>query len=149
MQRKNLSDADCPIARTVDLVGEWWSLLIIRDAFSGVTRFDDFQRSLGISRNALTERLKKLVQGGVLTRQPVSEGARREEYRLTQQGAGLVTVLVAMSQWGNRWLSEPGAPQTHVVEAGTGQHVAPLRITAADGRPLALTEIALVTDPGR
>ncbi len=100
--------ANCSIARTLDLVGEWWSLLIIREAFLGVTRYDDFQRRLGISRNALTDRLKKLVDGGVLTRQPVAEGARREEYVLTQMGDDLITVVVAMRQWGDRWLREPG-----------------------------------------
>ncbi len=147
MQRTDFSGANCSIARTLDLVGEWWSLLIIREAFLGVTRYDDFQRRLGISRNALTDRLKKLVDGGVLTRQPVAEGARREEYVLTQMGDDLITVVVAMRQWGDRWLRQPGDRLAHVVETATGHPVAKLEVTSDDGRRLSRAELGLVTAP--
>lgn len=149
MKRKDFSQADCPIARTLDLVGEWWSLLVIRDALLGVTRFDDFQQRLGISRNALTDRLKKLVKGGVLTRRPITEGGRREEYVLTPMGDDLVPVVGAMLNYGNQWLAVPGAPVARMVEAKTGQNVAPVCVRSLDGRKLHRTEIALVMDPGQ
>ncbi len=147
MQRTDFSQANCPIARTLDLVGEWWSLLIIREAFLGVTRYDDFQRRLGISRNALTDRLKKLVDGGVLARQPVAAGARREEYVLTKMGDDLVTVVVAMLQWGDRWLIMPGEPLSRMVETATGHPVATLAVTSSDGRRLARADLGLAATP--
>ena len=147
MQRTDFSQANCPIARTLDLVGEWWSLLIIREAFLGVTRFDEFQQRLGISRNALTDRLKKLVDGGVLARQPVAKGGKREEYVLTGMGADLITVVLAMLQWGDRWLILPGTPLSRMVETATGREVATLRVTSGDGRPLTRAEIGLTDSP--
>ena len=142
MQRTSFSEAPCPMARALSLVGEWWSLLIIREAFAGVTRFEEFQRRLGISRNALAERLKKLVDGGILARRPVAEGARREEYVLTAMGDDLVTVVVAMMQWGERWLFPVGAA-THCLEAATSRGLATLRVTSIDGRPLSRAEVGL------
>lgn len=147
MQRTDFSQAHCPIARTLDLVGEWWSLLIIREAFLGVTRYDDFQQRLGISRNALTDRLKKLVDGGVLTRQPVTPGAKREEYVLTKMGDDLITVVVAMLQWGDRWLVLPGKPLSCMVEAATGREVETLRVRSGDGRPLSRAEVGFAAAP--
>ena len=143
MQRTDLSQENCSIARTLDLVGEWWSFLILREAFLGVTRYDDFQRRLGISRNALTDRLRKLVEGGVLARQPVAEGARREEYVLTEMGDDLITVLVAMRQWGERWLNPPDAPLLCLIEAATGRPVAQLGVMSDDGRRLRRTALGL------
>ena len=149
MQRTDFSRDHCPIARTLDLVGEWWSLLIIREAFLGVTRYDEFQQRLGISRNALTDRLKKLVEGGVLTRRPVADGAKREEYVLTTMGDDLITVVVAMLQWGDRWLILPGKPLSRMVETATGRDVATLAVLSDEGRPLSRAEVgfAVVPDP--
>ena len=149
MQRTDFSQAHCPIARTLDLVGEWWSLLIIREALVGVTRYDEFQQRLGISRNALTGRLKKLVDGGVLTRRPVAEGAKREEYVLTGMGDDLMTVVLAMLQWGDRWLVLPGKPLSRMVETATGREVAQLQVLSCDGRPLGRAEVGVVAAPGR
>lgn len=147
MQRTDFSQANCPIARTLDLVGEWWSLLIIREAFLGVTRYDEFQQRLGISRNALTDRLKKLVDGGVLTRRPVTPGAKREEYVLTRMGDDLITVVVAMLQWGDRWLVLPERPLSRMVEAATGHEVETLRVRSGDGRPLSRAEVGFAAAP--
>ncbi len=148
MQRTDFSQAHCPIARTLDLVGEWWSLLIIREAFHGVTRYDEFQQRLGISRNALTDRLKKLVDGGVLTRRPVAEGAKREEYVLTGMGEDLMTVVLAMLQWGDRWLVLPGKPLSRMVETATGRAVATLQVMSCDGRPLSRADVGVIAAPG-
>ncbi len=104
------SEMNCSIARTLDVVGERWTLLVLRDAFRGVRRFEDFRSSLGIARNVLTDRLDTLVANGVLERRPVTEEARRMEYRLTQKGIDLFPVIIALMQWGDRYAAEEGRP---------------------------------------
>ena len=96
----------CAIERTLDVVGDWWSLLIVRDAIGGTTRFSEFQRSLGIATNILTTRLKSLTAKGVLEIVPSSDGSARQEYVITDKGRDLLTVLVAMAQWGHEHLCE-------------------------------------------
>ncbi len=110
---------DCSIARTLDVVGERWTLLILRDAFYGIRRFDDFQRSLGIARNVLADRLAKLVERGVLRREQYEERPPRHEYRLTDKGRDLFRVLLAMAHWGDRWESE-GPPLVTVTHHDCG-----------------------------
>ena len=91
------------MARTLDVVGEWWTLLVLRDAFSRVRRFEDFQKSLGIARNVLADRLQTLVDNGILERRLYQERPERHEYRLTQKGLDLYPVLVSLMRWGDRW----------------------------------------------
>jgi DNA-binding HxlR family transcriptional regulator len=105
---------DCSVAQCLEVVGEWWSMLIIRDAFLGVTRFDEFQRRLGISRNILRDRLRKLVDSGILSRAPYCEHPPRFEYRLTERGRDLWPVLTAMRQWGDTHAAPFGAPMLMV-----------------------------------
>jgi DNA-binding HxlR family transcriptional regulator len=107
-QRTHLGDADCSIAQALDVVGDWWTLLIVRDAARGVHRFEEFQRELGVSRKVLAERLKLLVEAGVLTREPYQERPVRHEYRLTPRGRGLLPVLVALQDWGDTWVLGDG-----------------------------------------
>ncbi|MFE5535677.1 winged helix-turn-helix transcriptional regulator, partial [Streptomyces sp. NPDC056519] len=107
-QRTHLDDADCAIAQALDVVGDWWTLLIVRDAARGVHRFDAFQQELGVSRKVLAERLKLLVEAGVLTREPYQERPVRHEYRLTPRGRGLLPVLVALQDWGDTWVLGEG-----------------------------------------
>ncbi|MFD9377001.1 winged helix-turn-helix transcriptional regulator [Streptomyces sp. NPDC059999] len=107
-QRTHLGDADCSIAQALDVVGDWWTLLVVRDAARGVHRFEEFQRELGVSRKVLTERLKLLVEAGVLTREPYRERPVRHEYRLTPRGRGLLPVLVALQDWGDTWVLGEG-----------------------------------------
>jgi DNA-binding HxlR family transcriptional regulator len=94
----------CPLAQTLEIIGEWWSLLILREAFFGVRQFGEFERRLGIAKNVLSSRLKHLVEAGVLERRPSRDDARQIEYRLTERGKDLAPVLVALSQWGERWV---------------------------------------------
>src|SRR5438067_12645383 len=101
---------NCSVAQCLEVVGEWWSMLIIRDAFLGVRRFDDFQARLGISRNILNQRLTKLVDEGVLERVPYQDNPPRSEYRLTDNGRDLWPVLTTMRQWGDRWAAPHGVP---------------------------------------
>lgn len=107
-QRTHLDDADCSIAQALDVVGDWWTLLIVRDAARGVYRFDEFQRELGLSRKVLTERLKLLVEADVLTREPYQERPVRHAYRLTPRGRALLPVLVALQDWGDTWILGEG-----------------------------------------
>ena len=102
--RKSLQAEPCPVARSVDCIGDRWSLLIIRDAFDGVRRFSDFQRSLGMARNILSDRLRKLVEAGVLELQTASDGSSYQEYVLTRKGQSLFPVVVALRQWGEKHL---------------------------------------------
>ena len=115
MRRTSFEDMNCSVAQCLEVVGEWWSLLIVRDAFLGVRRFDDFQARLGISRNILNQRLNHLVDNGVLERLPYQDNPPRSEYRLTDKGRGLWHVVTAMRQWGDRWAARrtaaPDAPQ--------------------------------------
>lgn len=143
MQRTVWADADCPMARAVDLVGEWGSLLILREAFGGVTRFDDFQERLQISRHLLTTRLKKLVAGGVLARQPIEDGGKRQEYVLTPMGQDFYTTVVALRQWGDRWLFAPRPHPADMVDAVDGSVLAPLEVRSSKGRHVGPGDIRL------
>jgi DNA-binding HxlR family transcriptional regulator len=103
MRRASFEDLNCSVAQTLEVVGDWWSLLILRDIFWGVTRFDDIQRRLGIARNTLTDRLNWLSDHAVVTRVPYGDSGNRCEYRLTEKGRDLQPVLLAMVAWGNKW----------------------------------------------
>ena len=114
MTPAKFSEMDCSIARTLDVIGERWSLLIVRDAFYGLRRFDDFRRDLGIARNVLTDRLTTLVEQGVFERRQYEERPPRYEYRLTDKGRALLPVILAMMQWGDDWESDqPRLTLTH------------------------------------
>ena len=110
MRRKSFEEMNCSVAQTLEVVGEWWSMLIVRDSFLGITRFDDFQQRLGISRNILADRLDHLVDKGVLARVPYQDHPVRYDYRLTDKGRDLWLVLTAMRQWGDRWEADDGPP---------------------------------------
>lgn len=134
----------CSIARTLDAIGDRWSLLIIRDAFYGVRRFDDFQKGLGVARNVLTDRLQKLVDRGVLERRQYEERPPRFEYRLSESGRDLVGVVLVMMRWGDRWTSEGDAPVT-IIHTGCGHETQPVVACSECGDELKLGE--LLADP--
>lgn len=147
MQRVRFSDMRCSIAQTLEVVGEWWSLLIVRDALFGVSRFDEFQERLGISRNVLNERLTRLVAEGVLEKVPYQEHPPRYDYRLTDKGRDLWQVLNAMREWGDRWAAPDGAP-TELVHRACGEHVALVPTCSACGEELHQRDLRLVPGPG-
>lgn len=128
------TDAACPVARTTDLVGDRWSLLIIRDAMDGASTFTDFQRGLGIARNILTDRLRKLVEHGILDKSDSTDG-RRYTYRLTEAGRDLFTVVVALRQWGERHAFAPDEPHSTLVD-GQERELSELRALNRDGQPV-------------
>lgn len=136
MRRKSLSGAACPIARTLDVIGDWWSLLIVRDAVRGMRRFTEFERSLGVSKNILTRRLRTLVKQGILERAPATDGSTHREYRLTTRGRDLFPVLVALGQWGQENLAAPGGRRVTLVDRQQRQPVRKLEVRARDGRLL-------------
>ncbi len=117
MQRKSFEEMNCSVAQCLEVVGEWWSMLIVRDAFLGVRRFDEFQSRLGISRNILSTRLAALVDAGVLDKVPYQDRPVRHEYRLTDKGRDLWPVLTAMRQWGDAWAAPEGPPLQLVHDA--------------------------------
>jgi DNA-binding HxlR family transcriptional regulator len=148
MPQKNKDLLNCSIADALGLIGEGWTILILREAFFGSRRFEDFQKHLGIARNILTTRLQKLVDGGVLERAPIKEGAKRHEYKLTAMGRDLYPVLIALTQWGDRWLrADSGAP-VKFVERSTGEEVADVAIHSKDGREIKARDLALIPGPG-
>jgi DNA-binding HxlR family transcriptional regulator len=136
VRRTRFDEWDCSIARTVDLLGDWWTPLVVRQAFLGGRRFDDFQTSLGIPRNVLAERLRTLVDQGVFERQQYSERPPRYEYRLTEKGVGLFGVVVAMMKWGDEWLEWPDGPPIQLVDRETGERVDPVLVDRRTGEPL-------------
>src|SRR5215469_8131577 len=135
MQHVDFCEMDCPIARAWGRVGEWWNILILRDAFHGLTRFDQFQRSLPIAPNMLTRRLNGLVDSGLLERRLYSEKPPRYEYVLTPRGRDFGPVIWALVVWGNKHFSPEGEIVT-VVDAQTGERAEPLLIDRRSGREL-------------
>lgn len=138
--RKSMRMKSCPVARGVDIVGDRWALLIVRDAFDGVRRFGDFQRSLGMARNILTDRLRLLVAEGILACRPAPDGSAYQEYVLTPRGEDLFPVIVALRRWGERHLFAPGEPHSVLVRRDTGNMVGDLALRTADGRPVSAAE---------
>ena len=131
---------DCAIPAALEAVGERWSFLILRGAFNGLCHFEEFQSTLGIARNILSNRLARLVEHEILQREPDPADRRKVAYLLTQKGQALLPVLIALRQWGERWVSgTPGNPV--LVDRDTRRPVAPIRVQASDGRPLDLTEL--------
>jgi DNA-binding HxlR family transcriptional regulator len=147
MRRKSLSGAACPIARSLDVIGDWWSLLIVRDALRGKRRFSEFQKSLGVSKNILAQRLRALTTGGILELAPALDGSTYREYRLTEKGRGLFHVLVALGQWGRENVAEPGGSHMTLVDRETRQPVRRLEVRASDGRLLGPDETMMLRLP--
>jgi DNA-binding HxlR family transcriptional regulator len=136
VRRTRFDDWDCSIARTVDMLGDWWTPMVIRSAFLGARRFDDFQAALGIPRNVLTERLRGLVDQGVLRREQYSDRPARYEYKLTEKGVALYPVIISMMKWGDEWLDWPDGPPIHLVDKESGERIDPVLVDRNTGRPI-------------
>ncbi len=146
MRHTSLSDMPCPIARSLDRVGEWWSILILRDALRGVTRFDDFRRSLGVAPNMLTRRLGALVAAGMLERRRYSERPPRDEYVLTERGRDFRPVLLSLLAWGNRHFA-PEGPSVEIVHRVSGLPADPVLVDRHTGLPVDGPEYRTVHHP--
>jgi DNA-binding HxlR family transcriptional regulator len=147
MERKSFSEMHCSVAQCLEVVGEWWSLLIVRDAFLGVTRFDEFQSHLGISRNILNQRLARLVETGVLVKVPYSEHPPRFEYRLTDKGRDLWPVITTMRQWGDKYAA-PTGPPLQVIHNECGQISEAQLVCSACGEPIGPRDVEASPGPG-
>ena len=133
----------CSIAAALEAVGERWSFLILRGAFNGLHHFEEFQTTLGIARNILSNRLGRLVENGILERVPDATDRRKVSYRLTEKGRDLLPVLLSLREWGERWVS--GKPSNPVlVDRCNRQPIAPMAVRASDGRTLTLGELEWV-----
>src|ERR1700738_2869839 len=136
VKRTSFEKAECPIARSLDAIGDWWSLLIIRDALLGARRFGGFQKSLGCAKNILTVRLRTLVDQGILKTAPASDGSAYQEYLLTPKGRGVFPVLVALRQWSEEFSGERDGFPPLLVDRNKGRPVRKLELRASDGRLL-------------
>lgn len=148
MRRASFADMHCSIAQSLEIVGEWWTLLILRDAFFGVTRFDEFQGRLGIARNILTTRLDMLVEEGVMERRTYDEARRRADYVLTEKGRALWPVLTALRQWGDEWLSGEGNEPVIMRHTTCRQHATAVMHCSECGERLELKDIKVEAGPG-
>ncbi len=135
MQRTSFTDMACPIARSLEHVGEWWSILILREAFGGRTRFDEFRDVLGVAPNILTRRLRTLVAAGLLERRRYCERPPRDEYILTARGRDFRPVMLSLMAWGNRHFA-PDGPSVQIVHAATGRVVDPVLVDSVTGEPV-------------
>ena len=146
MQRKSFEKMACPIARSLERVGEWWSMLIMRDALHGMTRFDQFQTSLGIAPSMLTRRLNALVEAGLLERRRYCAQPPRDEYLPTARGRDLRAVVIALLAFGNRHFA-PEGPSVVLVNRKTGAAVDPILADPATGRPVDEPDYTLAAGP--
>ena len=143
VKRTSFEGDACPIARSLDAIGDWWSMLIIREALFGVRRFGEFQKRLGLAKNILTIRLRALVEQGILKTAPASDGSAYQEYLLTPKGRGVFPVLVALRQWSEEFDGRPDEIATLLVDKESGKPVRKLELHAQDGRLLNADDVAL------
>src|SRR5215468_9101515 len=139
---------NCGIGQALEAFGDWWTLLIVRDAFFGARRFGDFERSLGIAKNVLSARLQHLTDHGIFERVDVGDAGLHYEYRPTEKGEALLPVLTAMREWSDEWVFGRGNEPVIVQDRRTGRRLPKLRVTAADGRPLSRRDLRTVPGPG-
>src|SRR4030095_2480302 len=143
VKRTSFEHDDCPIARSLDAIGDWWSMLIIREALFGVSRFSEFQKRLGLAKNILSVRLRTLVDQGILQTAPASDGSAYQEYLLTPKGRGVFPILVALRQWSEEFDERPKESGPIRVERKKAKPVRKLELHAQDGRLLTAGDIAL------
>jgi DNA-binding HxlR family transcriptional regulator len=147
VQRTSFANDGCPIARSLDVIGDWWSLLIIRDALVGRRRFGEFQKSLGLAKNILAQRLRKLVDEGILATAPASDGSAYQEYVLTRKGRAIHPILIALRQWSEEFDEAPETIATILVDREKGRPVRKLALYSEDGRLLDIADTTLKPRP--
>lgn len=148
MRQTSFAQMHCSLAHSLEVVGDWWTPLILRDLFMGLDRFDDLVTDLGISRNLLTTRLGELVEHGIVERQPYSERPKRDRYVLTEAGRELAPIFAALTAWGDRWTTPPGGPPVLFQHAVCGQVFTPTVACSHCGKPVAPEDLGVLPGPG-
>jgi DNA-binding HxlR family transcriptional regulator len=148
MRRSSFENMNCSLARALELVGEWWTLLIVREAMWGTSRFDDFHQRLGIARNILSARLAKLEQDGIVERRATAQSARIHDYVLTDKGWDLFTPVVALMQWGDRWIHTKAGPPIQFFDGDSGKPIQTLAVRNAAGKLLPPAQVDIRPGPG-
>ncbi len=146
MGRKRFDEMPCAIAQTLNQVGDWWTLLIVRDAMKGARRFSDFHDSTGIAKNILTDRLNKLVENQIMAREEVGVRGHRQEYILTKRGDALLPILIAMQQWGDEWIYNEHDRPVELIDTRTGEKLAPLAVANESGAAVTHQDIGYKPD---
>ena len=141
MARKRFDDSSCSVARALNEVGDWWSLLVVLHAMYGTRRFVDFQQELGIARNILCDRLARLVDNEVLKKVEVGEHGSRFEYRLTEKGRDLFPIVIALRQWGDKWNPAPDQAPLDLRDRETGQTIRQVEVQDVNGNPLTVRDV--------
>ena len=148
MKRIRFGDMQCSLARGLDLIGDWWSPLIIRDLYLGVSRFDDLVEDLGLSRNLLASRLKQLTEHGIIVREEYQQHPARYDYRLTAAGRDLVPIIIALTAWGNRWACPKEGPPIAFEHTGCGKDFQPAVVCAGCGEAITAETVRAHAGPG-
>jgi DNA-binding HxlR family transcriptional regulator len=148
VRRSSFEDMSCSIARSLEVIGEWWTLLILREAFFGITRFEEFQERLGIARNVLATRLDTLVDHGVLERRCYDEARGRNDYLLTEKGKALWPVLTTIRQWGDKWVVGKGNEAVRMVHKSCGEETTAALACEHCGETLQRRDVRIVPGPG-
>ncbi len=148
MRWRDVGSLPCSVARALSVIGDRWTLLVLRDAFLGVRRFEDFQRDLGATRHRLADRLRKLVRHGVLTRVRYQDRPPRLEYRLTEKGRDLYPVVVSLTRWGDRWMAGRAGPPIELIHRGCGRTAMPALACPECGAPVGARDMLVRPGPG-
>jgi DNA-binding HxlR family transcriptional regulator len=148
MGRKRFDDMNCGVARALEAIGDWWTLLIVRDAFFGARRFGEFEQNLGIAKNILSARLEHLVEHAIFERIDAGTAGERFEYQLTKKGEALLTVLTALREWSDEWVFGRGNEPLILEDRRTGRRIPRLRVTDGKGRTLNFGDLRAVPGPG-
>jgi len=148
LKPENYDPLNRSIGHVLDIIGKGWAILIIREAYFGTRRFEDFHRQLGIARNILTSRLKKLCENEILDRVPIKQGAKRHEYVLTSKGKALMPLLIALAQWGDKWVMGENQEAIIYMDREFREPVAEIKVYSSRGKPLRARDIVVVAGPG-
>jgi DNA-binding HxlR family transcriptional regulator len=147
MRRTSFEDVNCSVAQCLEVIGDWWTMIVVRDVFMGVNRFDELQARTGISRNVLGERLARLVDDGVLKKVPYQDHPARYDYRLTEKGRDLWLVLTAMRQWGDRWAA-PNGPPIELIHRECDHRAEVVATCSRCHEPIGPRDVRAVSGPG-
>jgi DNA-binding HxlR family transcriptional regulator len=148
MYRKRFDEMNCAAAQALEQIGDWWTLLLVREAFYGTTTFSGFLERLGIAKNILTDRLKRLVELEIIGREQSKPGVERYTYHLTDKGLDLLPILVALMQWGDKWVFSDKREPIRILDSMTHRPIQKVSVTAADGRPLGIRDLRFRPGPG-